>query len=64
MLVTNALHQYLKSIFLNLAFRNGSETVSLPLFNAWNQKQVHVEQLVEKAKKWEIIISKLLSNQA
>ena len=58
---TRSLHHYLKSIFLNLVFRNGSESVSLPLFDAMKQKKPNAEQVVAKAKKWEITISKLLS---
>ena len=61
---TKKLHHFLKSIFLNLVFKHGSGSLSLPLFDARNQKQHNAEHFEAKAKKWEIIISKLLPRPA
>ena len=60
---TKKLHHFLKSIFLNLVFKNGSRTVSLPLFEAQKEQQGNLEQLETQAKKWQKIVSKLLPIQ-
>lgn len=57
---TKKLHQFLKSIFLNLVFKNGSPAVSLSLFDAQKDQQNNVEKLEAQAKKWKTIVSKLL----
>ena len=59
-LKTKKLHHFLKSVFLNLVFKNGSRTVSLTLFDAQKEQPGNIEQLEAKAKKWESIVSKLL----
>jgi hypothetical protein len=51
------LHHFLKSVFLNLVFKN--RTVSLPLYDVKKQQQGDVEQLEAQAKKWETIVSKM-----
>ena len=53
---TKKLHHFLKTIFLNLVFKNGSGTVSLPLFNAEKERQDNLEELEAQAKKWEQIV--------
>ena len=60
---TKKLHHFLKSIFLNLVFKNGSRTVSLPLFDAQKEQQGNLEQLETQAKKWQKIVSKILPIQ-
>jgi hypothetical protein len=54
------LHHFLKSIFLNLVFKYGAGTLSIPLFDAQKDKPHNIENLQAKAKKWSAIISKLL----
>jgi len=58
-LKTKKLHDFLKSIFINLSFKNGSGTLSLPFYDAQTDKQEDVEEAEAKAKKWETIVSKL-----
>ena len=60
-LKSKKLHHFLKSVFLNLVFKNG--TVSLPLYDAQKQQQGDVEQLETQAKKWQNNLSKLLPVQ-
>lgn len=62
-LKTRKLHHFLKSIFLDLVFKNGSSAVSLPLFDSKKEQQDNIEQLEAKAKKWATIVSKLLPTQ-
>jgi hypothetical protein len=62
-LKSKKLHHFLKSIFLNLVFKNGSRTVSLPLFDVRKDEQDNIEKLEAQAKKWKSIVSKLLPNQ-
>ncbi|GEO07813.1 hypothetical protein [Segetibacter aerophilus] len=57
-LKSKKLHHFLKSIFLNLVFKN--RTVSLRLYDAKKQQQGGVEQLETQAKKWQRDLSKLL----
>jgi hypothetical protein len=59
-LKTKKLHHFLKSIFLNLVFKYGSGTLSIPLFDAQKDRNDNIEILEAKAKKWSSIISKLL----
>ena len=59
-LKTRKLHHFLKSIFLHFVFKNGSGTLSLPLFVSQKEQEVNIEQLEAQAKKWESIVSKLL----
>ena len=60
---TKKLHDFLKTIFLNLVFKNGSRTVSLPLFDAKKDQQHNIQKLEAQAKNWKTIISKLLPMQ-
>lgn len=60
---TKKLQDFLKNIFINLSFKNGSATLSLPFYDPQKDKACDVEQLEEKAKKWETIVSKLLPIQ-
>ncbi|MCW3112523.1 MAG: hypothetical protein JWR18_919 [Segetibacter sp.] len=60
-LKSKKLHHFLKSVFLNLVFKNG--TVSLPLYDVQKQQQGDVEQLETQAKKWQNNLSKLLPVQ-
>nr|AIA15638.1 Unknown Function [uncultured bacterium] len=60
-LKTKKLHQFLKSIFFHLVFKNGSGSLSLPLFDARKDQQENIEQLEAQASKWEAAVSKLLS---
>jgi hypothetical protein len=60
-LQTKKLHHFLKSILLHLVFKNGSSAVSLPLFDGQKEQQGNVEQLEAHAKKWETLVTKLLS---
>jgi hypothetical protein len=57
-LKTKKLHNFLKSIFLHLVFKNGKETLSLPLFDAQKEQQGNIEQLEAQARKWETLVSK------
>lgn len=59
-LKTRKLHHFLKSIFLNLGFKNDSRTITLPLYETETDSQEDVEQIEIKAKRWETIVSKLL----
>lgn len=52
------ISDFLRTIFLNLRFKNDHGSVSLPLYEAQKDKQDDVEQLEAKAKKWETIVSK------
>ena len=54
------LHQFLKSMFLHLVFKNGTGPVSLRLFDSQNRQQDNVAEIEEKAAKWQTIVSKLL----
>lgn len=54
------LYHFLKSVFLNLVFKNSSDTLALPLFNAQNEEVKNIEHLEAQAKRWESIISKVL----
>ena len=56
----NKMSHFLKNIFLNLRFRNGSPSVTLPLYEAQKSYADNVEELETKAKKWRNILSKLL----
>ena len=62
-LKTKKLHHFLKSIFLHLVFKNSSGTLSLPFFDVRKEKQVDIEQLEAKAKKWKNIVSEVLPIQ-
>jgi hypothetical protein len=59
-LKTKKLQHFLKTILLNLVFKNGAGSLSLPLFDARKEQQVNIEQLEAKAKKWESLVSKVL----
>ncbi|ULQ50911.1 hypothetical protein [Flavihumibacter fluvii] len=54
------LSDFLRGLFLHLRFRNESPTVTIPLFEGQKDRQDDLEQLEEKAKVWERIVSKLL----
>jgi len=54
------LHQFLKSVFLKLVFKNGTGAVSLALFDAQKESPENLEQLEAQARKWENLVSKLL----
>ena len=60
-LKTKKLHQFLKSIFLKLVFKNGTGAVSLALFDAQKESLANLEQLEAQARKWENLVSKLLA---
>ncbi|MDB5246839.1 MAG: hypothetical protein JWQ40_1233 [Segetibacter sp.] len=62
-LETKKPHHFLKSIILNLVFKNGPRTLSLSLFDAQKEQQGNIEQLEAQAKKWEALVSKLLPFQ-
>ncbi len=62
-LKTKKLHQFLKSIVLRLVFGNGSEMVSLPLFDAQTEMADNIEQLEVQAKKWEGLVLKMIPAQ-
>ena len=55
------LHHFLKRIFLQLVFKNRSGTISLPMFEAQHEQNSNVEQLETIVKKWETIVTKLLT---
>ena len=57
------ISDFLRSIFLHLSFKNNTAAITLPLYEAQNDKQDDVEQLEATAKKWETIVSKLLPVQ-
>ncbi len=61
-LKTKKLHHFLKSIFLNFRFKNRTDVVSLPLYDASKNRQGDLSQLEEKAQKWQVMVSKLLHN--
>lgn len=52
------LHNFLKSIFLNLGFKNNSNRIMLPLYEEETDRYEDVIQVEAKAKKWETIVSK------
>jgi len=54
------ISDFLRSIFLNLRFKNDSAPVTLPLYDAQKDKHDDVEQLEVQATKWERLVSKLL----
>jgi hypothetical protein len=54
------LHHFLKSIILNLVFKNGSPTLSLSIFDRQKERGGNPEQLETLAEKWQKIVSKLL----
>lgn len=56
------ISDFLKSISLNLRFRNGASPVDLPLYESQDNYRGNVEQLELKAKKWTALISKLRRN--
>ena len=60
---TKKLQDFLKSIFINLSFKNGYRTLSLPLYDAQKDKESDIEQLEEKANRWKTIVSKFLPIQ-
>jgi hypothetical protein len=57
-LKTKKLHHFVKSIFLNLGFKNNSNLIMLPLYQAETDSHEDVIQVEAKAKKWETIVSK------
>jgi hypothetical protein len=59
-LKTKQLHNFLRSVYLNLAFKNEPGIVSLTLFDARNEHQGDIEQVEAQARKWERIVSKSL----
>jgi hypothetical protein len=54
------MSDFLKSIFLNLRFRNGSPPVTLPLYDVQKNNGHNVDLLETKAKKWRALVSNLL----
>jgi len=54
------LHDYLATVFLQLSFTHHSKLVHLPFFERNKDKNLNVEEVEEKAKEWEIAVSKLL----
>ena len=56
------MSDFLKSIFLNLRFRNSSVPVNLPIYEVQKNYADNVEQLETKANKWRAIVAKLLPN--
>jgi len=59
-LKTKKLYHFLKNIFLHLVFKNGSRSLSLPLFDVDERQQVNIEILEAKASKWENLLSSML----
>lgn len=57
-LKSKKLHLFLKSIFLKLCFKNDSEVITLPLYQAEIDGPEDVIQVEAKAKKWETIVSR------
>jgi hypothetical protein len=57
------MSDFLRSVFLNLRFKGDPATITLSLYEAHKDKQDDLEQLEANAKKWETIVSKLLSVQ-
>ncbi len=62
-LKANKLPYFLKSIFLNLAFKNDSGNILLPLFDAQKKQHGNIELLEAQSKKWQTNVSKLLPIQ-
>ena len=62
-LIKMKLHQFLKRIFIHLVFKNRSGTISLPMFEAKQEQNNNMEQFERIAKKWESIVTKLLTIQ-
>jgi hypothetical protein len=52
-----SISAFLKSIFLKLRFKNTSATIKVPFYDADDRRQVDVEQLEAKARKWALIVS-------
>ena len=59
----NKLADYMKNIFLQLDFKNGSRKVDLPFFEDQKDKPEDIEQLEAKAKEWERMVTKLVHLQ-
>jgi hypothetical protein len=60
---TKKLQDFLKSVFIDLSFKNGTGTLSLPLYDEKNDQECDIEQLEEKAKKWVTIVTRFLPIQ-
>lgn len=54
------LGDYLKNIFLQFDFKNGSRKVNLPIFEDEKDRQEDIETLEAKAKDWESIVTNLV----
>jgi hypothetical protein len=59
-LAKNKLQSFLKSMFLNLQFNDGSASVALPIYQVQQNTTIDVEKLEVKAKKWQDIICSVL----
>jgi len=60
-LIKTRLHHFLKRIFLHLVFKNHPGTVSLLMFDAKKEQNDDVEKSESIAKKWQGIVTKLLT---
>jgi len=54
------LHEYIKTISLELGFKNDSSVIGIPLFDNKNDKIQNLPELEAKAKGWETYVSQLL----
>ena len=54
------LHRFLKSICLNLRFKNQTKTITIPFYESGFSSDKDIERLEIKANKWKGILSKAL----
>ncbi len=57
------LDDFLKTIFLNLRFKNSNCEVPIPFFEAQKDRQENIEHLEAKAQQWKLLVSKMLPIQ-
>jgi len=62
-LIKMKLHQFVKRIVIQLVFKNRPGTISLPVFEATQEQNDNVQQVEVVAKKWETMVTKLLTPQ-
>lgn len=54
------LHEFLKSICLNLRFKNQTQTIAIPFYESSFSNAGDIERLETKANKWKLILSSTL----
>lgn len=54
------LYHFIKTIILKLVFKNGSGSLSIPLFDAQNETHNNIDKLEADVREWEDMVTKML----